>query len=206
MNIFDKKEHWETIYKTKDLKDVSWYQETPKVSLDFIEYFKIPKTAKIIDIGGGDSYLVDHLLDLGYKDITILDISETAIQKAKERLGNRANDVKWIIDDIANFSPQETYDLWHDRAAFHFLNDQKEINHYIDSIQKGIHSGGALIIGTFSEKGPKKCSGIPITRYSEESLDTTFNGYFEKMKCTYIDHETPFETVQNFIFCSFKKL
>ncbi|MBQ0734794.1 class I SAM-dependent methyltransferase [Aquimarina celericrescens] len=205
MSDLNKKEHWETIYKTKDLKNVSWYQDTPKVSLDFITYFHLPKTAKIIDVGGGDSLLVDHLLDLGYEDITVLDISEAAIAKAKKRLGRRAEKVKWINANIAHFVPDEKYDLWHDRATFHFLTDKNEINHYKNAIREGIAPGAALVIGTFSESGPEKCSGIPITRYSKESLNEQFKDHFKKVKCTYTDHKTPFNTTQNFIFCGFKK-
>ncbi len=205
MEDFNRKKHWENVYKTKELKDVSWYQKAPKISLDFIAYFKVPKTAKIIDIGGGDSFLADHLLALGYEDITILDVSETALNKAKERLGSDAKRIKWIVADVSNFKPTETYDIWHDRATFHFLNQKQEINNYVDTIQHSINIGGALIIGTFSEDGPTKCSGIDITQYSEKSMNEIVKEHFEKVKCTYIDHETPFNTNQNFVFCGFKK-
>ncbi len=205
MEDFNRKNHWETVYKTKELKEVSWYEKAPKTSLDFIAYFKVPKTAKIIDVGGGDSLLVDHLLALGYKDITVLDISETALHKAKERLGNQAENVKWIVADVANFKPIENYDVWHDRATFHFLNKKEEINNYLDTIQHSITTRGALIIGTFSEDGPTKCSGIDITQYSEKSMNNIMKDQFDKEKCTYIDHSTPFNTTQNFIFCGFRK-
>lgn len=206
MKDFDRKKHWETIYTTKELKDVSWYQKTPLTSIDFITQFEFPKTAKIIDVGGGDSLLVDHLLDLGYNNVTVLDISETAIQKAKNRLGHLAQKVTWIVADIANFKPIEEYDIWHDRAAFHFLKDKEEINHYIHSIQCGTQPNGVLILGTFSKNGPKKCSGIDITQYSEQSMNNLVENSFKKVKCIYEDHETPFDTSQNFIFCTFKKL
>ncbi len=202
---FNREEHWETIYKTKELKDVSWYQKIPQTSLDFIDQFSTSKTAKIIDVGGGDSFLVDHLLTMGYQDITVLDISETAINKAKERLGSLAKNVKWIVEDITNFRPTEIYDIWHDRATFHFLNEQSEINTYLKVIQNSISPEGALIIGAFSEDGPKKCSGIDITQYSEESINELVKDHFTKIKCTYIDHETPFDTTQNFVFCEFRK-
>src|ERR1700756_237759 len=136
MDTFDRKKHWENIYTTKQLCDVSWYQPTPSTSLDFLKQFNIGTTAKIIDVGGGDSFLVDNLLDMGYQDITVLDISAAAIDRAQKRLGDRASKVKWIIADAATFKPTEQYDFWHDRAAFHFLTQDNEINNYIDTIRQ----------------------------------------------------------------------
>ena len=206
MEHLDRKEHWDNIYQTKDLKDVSWYQPTPTTSLDFLKQFNIPTTAKIIDIGGGDSFLVDHLLDLGYTDLTVLDISAASLDRAKQRLGDRSTKVKWIVADAATFKPTEQYDFWHDRAAFHFLTQEQEITNYIDTIQKSIKPTGVLVIGTFSEQGPKKCSGIEIKQYSETTMTDRLKKFFEKVKCITVDHQTPFDTIQNFIFCSFKKL
>ena len=205
MENFDRKKHWETIYQTKELKDVSWFQPNPETSLDFFKQFNVSLNAKIIDVGGGDSFLVDHLLDLGYTDITVLDISEAAIERAKERLGEKANQVKWIIEDAAKFHPKETYDFWHDRAAFHFLTDENEISNYLETAQKFINPNGVLVIGTFSEQGPTKCSGIEIKQYSENTMTERLKKYFDKIKCITVDHKTPFETIQNFVFCSFKK-
>lgn len=201
----ERKAHWEHIYQTKKTNDVSWYQAVPNTSLHFIDEFNVPKTAKIIDIGGGDSLLVDHLLAKGYNDITVLDISATSIERAKARLGSLATKVKWVAEDVTQFKPTEQYDYWHDRAAFHFLTMESEINSYIDCARKHITPGGYLVIGTFSEQGPKKCSGIEIKQYSENSLVDRFKQYFQKVKCIQADHHTPFNTVQNFIFCSFKR-
>ncbi len=206
METFDHKKHWENIYKTKELKDVSWFQPTPETSLDFFKQFNVPTTAKIIDIGGGDSLLVDHLLDLGYQDITVLDISEAAIDKAKHRLADRATKVIWIVADAATFKPTVKYDFWHDRAAFHFLTQENEISNYLDTIQQSINPTGILVIGTFSEQGPKKCSGIEIKQYSETTMTDRLKKFFEKIKCITVDHKTPFNTIQNFVFCSFRKL
>lgn len=206
MEHLDRKKHWENIYHTKELKDVSWYQPTPTTSLDFLKQFNIPTTAKIIDIGGGDSFLVDHLLDLGYTDLTVLDISAASLNRAKQRLGDRSTKVKWIVADAATFKPTEQYDFWHDRAAFHFLTQEQEITNYINTIQKSIKPTGVLVIGTFSEQGPKKCSGIEIKQYSETTMTDQLKKFFEKVKCITVDHQTPFNTIQNFIFCSFKKL
>lgn len=205
MNNFDRKKHWETIYQTKELKDVSWFQPNPETSLDFFKQFNVPLNASIIDIGGGDSFLVDHLLDLGYTHITVLDISESAIERAKERLAEKAEKVKWIIADAATFQPSEKYDFWHDRAAFHFLTDEKEITHYLETAQQFINPEGILVIGTFSEEGPKKCSGIEIKQYSENTMTDRLKKYFDKVKCITVDHKTPFDTIQNFVFCSFRK-
>ncbi len=206
MENFDRKKHWETIYHTKELKDVSWFQPTPDTSLSFFKQFNIPTSAKIIDIGGGDSFLVDNLLNLGYQDLTVLDISAAALDKAKQRLGNQADKVKWIVADSATFKPTEQYDFWHDRAAFHFLTQELEIENYLDTVQKSIKPTGILVIGTFSEQGPKQCSGIEIKQYSETAMTDRLTKFFEKIKCITVDHKTPFDTIQNFIFCSFRKL
>ncbi|MGZ3861773.1 MAG: class I SAM-dependent methyltransferase [Bacteroidia bacterium] len=205
MENFDRKKHWENIYCTKELTAVSWYQPTPTTSLQFVNEFKIPKTAKIIDVGGGDSFLADNLLELGYTDITVLDISEAAIERAKKRLGSKAQKIKWIVADAATFIPAEQYDFWHDRAAFHFLTDDREIDNYINTIKQYLKPEGILVIGTFSEQGPTKCSGIEIKQYSESSLAEKLQKFFQKIKCITIDHKTPFNTIQNFIFCSFRK-
>ena len=206
MENFDRKKHWENIYQTKELKDVSWFQPTPETSLDFFKQFNVPTTAKVIDIGGGDSFLVDHLLDLGYQDISVLDISAAAIDRAKQRLGDKAKNVKWIVADAATFKPTEKYDFWHDRAAFHFLTDEHEISNYLETARQNINPTGVLVIGTFSEQGPKKCSGIEIKQYSETTMTVRLKNFFEKIKCITVDHKTPFDTIQNFVFCSFRKL
>lgn len=204
MENFDPKKHWENIYQTKALTEVSWFQSTPETSLEYIKKFSLPLNAKIIDVGGGDSFLADNLLDLGFQDITVLDISEKALERAQKRLGERAAKVKWIVSDAATFEPTEKYDFWHDRAAFHFLNQPKDIENYVQTVQKNIRPNGYLVIGTFSEQGAKKCSGIEIKQYSETSLSALFESAFTKIDCQYLDHKTPFETLQNFVFCSFQ--
>ena len=205
MEDFDRKAHWENIYTTKELTAVSWYQSVPVTSLEFLVQSGLPKTAKIIDVGGGDSFFADHLLEQGYTDITVLDISEQALERAKKRLGEKAARVKWIVSDASTFVPQETYDFWHDRDVFHFLTAEKDILSYTEVLAKGIRSGGILVIGTFSETGPLKCSGIPIKQYSENSLAECFAPVFDNITCVRVDHPTPFDTVQNFVFCSFRR-
>ncbi len=206
MESFDRKKHWETIYQTKELSELSWFEDKPQISLDFIEEFNPPLTARIIDIGGGDSLLVDHLLDLGYQDITVLDISEAALERAKNRLGDRAQQVTWIVADAASFKPSVKYDFWHDRAAFHFLTRESEISSYLQTVQQSLTANGILVIGTFSERGPAKCSGIEIKQYSEESMAERLRQFFQKINCKTVDHTTPFQTSQNFVFCSFRRL
>lgn len=206
MENFNRKKHWETIYETKALQDVSWYQPKPETSLQFIKENNIPSNAKIIDVGGGDSLFVDHLLDLGYRDITVLDISETAIDRARKRLGDQSRQVKWIVADASDFTPPEKYDFWHDRAAFHFLTNDTEISNYIQTAAENLNPDGIIVIGTFSAEGPKKCSGINITQYSEKDLTSLMNPFFEKISCFTKDHNTPFNTVQNFLFCSFRRI
>lgn len=198
----DRKNHWETVYETKNPDEVSWTQKVPQISLDFIRSFGLDKASKIIDVGGGDSKLVDFLLDEEFENITVLDISGKAIERTKERLGDRAQKVKWIESDITEFEPQETYDIWHDRAAFHFLTSPEQIQTYVDLTQKTV--AGYLILGTFSKNGPKKCSGLDIKQYNEEQMETVFN-HFEKLECRAEEHTTPFGTTQNFVFCSFKR-
>lgn len=205
MQSFNRQKHWENIYKNKEIDEVSWYQPIPETSIEFIENSHLPKTAKIIDVGGGDSFLVDHLLERGYTDITVLDISEAAINRAKKRLGEKAGVVKWIHADAASFKPEEYYDIWHDRAAFHFLTDDDEISRYIEIAQQYIKPSGTLVVGTFSEQGPTKCSGIEIKQYSEHSMTQRFGKYFQKVKCLIVDHKTPSDTVQNFVFCAFRR-
>ena len=199
----DRKKHWETVYETKNPDQVSWTQEIPKTSLEFIRSFKLNKDARIIDIGGGDSKLVDYLLEEEYKNITVLDISEKAIAKAKRRLGEKASKVNWIVSDIIEFEPDTSFDVWHDRATFHFLTTDDQIKKYIKIASKFVR--GYLIIGTFSQNGPKKCSGLEIKQYNEEELTSELKKGFDKTHCVTEYHLTPFNTIQNFLFCSFKR-
>ena len=197
------KKHWENVYETKKSDEVSWTQEVPQTSLDFIHSFKLNKDAAIIDIGGGESKLVDHLLEEGFKNITVLDISEKALARTKKRLGEKAKKIKWIVSDITEFEPKENYDVWHDRATFHFLTTIPQINKYLATAETAVK--GYLAIGTFSEKGPKKCSGLEIKQYNEKQLKDQLSHGFKKVKCITEDHTTPFNTQQNFLFCSFKR-
>ena len=199
----NKKQHWETVYSTKKPDEVSWTEVVPQTSLDFIREFNLPKTASIIDIGGGDSRLVDNLLAQGYENLAVLDISEKSIQRAKERLGAAAGKVKWIVSDILEFRPEQSYNLWHDRATFHFLTSGGQVNDYLHIAENVVSQ--YLIVGTFAQDGPEKCSGLEVHRYSEEDLTSAFDRQFRKRKCILTQHQTPFKTLQNFTFCSFAR-
>lgn len=199
----ERKNHWETVFSTKQPNEVSWTQAIPTSSLELIAACNLSLDAEIIDIGGGDSNLVDHLLELGYKNISVLDISSHAIDRAKIRLGKKANLVTWIVSDIVDFNPTKKYTLWHDRAAFHFLTDNREIDRYLELTENYVDKH--LIIGTFSENGPKKCSGLPISQYNSEKLNALFEKNFVQIKSFTENHTTPFDTTQNFVFSSFRR-
>lgn len=199
------KEHWERIYSTKASNEVSWTQNAPSTSLAFIHSFNIPQNAPVIDVGGGESHLVDHLLDEGFTNITVLDISGTALDRSKTRLGEKAKFVKWIVSDVTEFIPDQSYVLWHDRATFHFLTTKTDVEKYLTIASSALSGHGVMTIGTFSESGPDRCSGLDVRKYSEQVLEKTLADNFEKVKCIHEDHVTPFNTVQNFLFCSFLK-
>jgi ubiquinone/menaquinone biosynthesis C-methylase UbiE len=200
-----RKEHWENVFANKQETEVSWFQPYPKTSIEFVKLFDLPLDANIIDIGGGDSHFVDALLEEGYKNIWVLDISENALSRAKKRLGDNANKVNWVVSDIIDFIPPVEFDFWHDRAAFHFLTTEEKMNKYVAIAERGIKARGVLILGTFSETGPTKCSGLEIKQYSETSMSSRFELSFDRVKCITEEHQTPFNSIQNFLFCSFKK-
>lgn len=204
MNTFNRKSHWENIYEKKSMTEVSWYQSSP-ISLELISELNLPKDVKIIDVGGGDSFLADNLLASDYQDISVLDISEKAIEKAQKRLKNNTKKIHWIVSDIVDFVPKDKFHLWHDRAAFHFLKDTKDIAKYVDLVKHSVVPNGYLIIETFSTNGPTKCSGIEIQQYSKETLQELFQPEFQLISSQITNHKTPFDTIQNFVFCVFQK-
>lgn len=200
------KQHWEEIYQAKDtVREVSWYQDIPKTSIDLILSTGVDKNANIIDIGGGDSRLVDKLLELDFKNVFVLDISANALQKAKTRLGEKVESVTWIETNVLEFGTESRFDIWHDRTAFHFLTKEKEIVRYVEIAGKFIKPSGYFIISTFSMNGPKKCSGLDITQYSEDSIKRTFENNFIHIRSFEKIHITPFDTKQNFLFNLFKR-
>lgn len=198
------KSHWDHIYATKTPDQVSWTQPVPSTSLEMIAQSGVSKSDAIIDIGGGDSQLADFLLNEGYTDITVLDISEKAIGRAKLRLGVKAAKVKWIVSDILDFKPERKYDLWHDRAAFHFLTEERDIQQYIQLASSTTTKN--MVLGTFSVDGPIKCSGLPIHQYHEDDMKELFNRFgFTSTGCKRVNHTTPSGNIQNFVFCGFER-
>ena len=201
---YNLKLHWEKIYDEKNEDEVSWFQKETNESIKMIQSTGIDNP-KIIDVGSGRSKLLKNLIEIGYNHITYLDISESALEKSKEFLGEESKKVRWISKDVLSFMTDEKFDIWHDRAVFHFLNEENLIRKYIEIVEKNISENGHLIIGTFSENGPLKCSGLDVKRYSEKVIEKIFNRSFKLIDSFYYDHVTPFNTTQNFLFSHFIK-
>ena len=201
----DLKSHWENIYSTKNEDGVSWFQEYPKTSIDLIEKYSSNKSISIIDIGSGRSRILKNLIENEYKNLTYLDISQEASFKSKISLGNKQDLVQWHVVNVLDFNADNNFAIWHDRAVFHFLISKENREKYKQVALKNIAQGGYLILGTFSENGPEKCSGLNVSRYSPKSLKKIFNPEFKMIESFTIDHKTPFDTNQNFLFSIFKK-
>lgn len=200
------KAHWEKIYRTKSLTEVSWYQSRPQISLDLIQRTGVDENAPIIDVGGGASILIDHLLDNGYRDLTVLDISFAALDLARARLGQRATMVKWIEADVTNVELRhQHYQVWHDRAVLHFLTDEGARARYVNVVRAAVRPGGHVIVATFAEDGPARCSGLEVVRYSPTRLHEVFGSDFVLEDSTREVHQTPFGTEQEFVYCHFRK-
>jgi len=198
--------YWNQVYLKKNENEVSWFQEVPKKSLEMIDELNLQKDSNIIDIGGGDSRLVDHLLQRGFSNITILDISSEALDKAKVRLQNSPKNVEFVASDVTLFRPNRKFKLWHDRATFHFLTELHQVEKYLKIAYDALEEDGYLIISTFSKTGPEKCSGLNIAQYSQDDLKSLFGRFFKNTKCFEDNHTTPWNTTQNFVYCGFKKL
>jgi SAM-dependent methyltransferase len=206
MNSVERQAHWENVYTTKGEKEVSWYEESPTISLDLIRSTGASISASIIDIGGGASRLVDALLDQGFEAVAVLDLSKKALATAKARLGaHGAAKVRWIVADVTTWEPSENYDVWHDRAAFHFLTEPKERVAYADRVFRAVRPGGHLIIGTFASDGPERCSGLPVVRHDAASLSGMLGSAFELMDYQRHAHQTPMGTTQRFQFSRFRR-
>jgi|TARA_X000000368_G_scaffold252413_1_gene199488 cyclopropane fatty-acyl-phospholipid synthase-like methyltransferase len=201
----DLKNHWENIYSNKAENEVSWFQTVPKTSHQLINKLNLESNDNIIDIGSGRSRILKILIDEGFNNISYLDISKEACEKSKIALGDDKSKVTWNVENVLSFKPKMKYKLWHDRAVFHFFTNKKDIEKYKEVATKNISDGGYLVLGTFSINGPKKCSGLDVSQYSEQSLNEIFKSDFNLLDSFYIDHQTPFDTTQNFLFCIFKK-
>ncbi|OGW84981.1 MAG: methyltransferase [Omnitrophica bacterium RIFCSPLOWO2_01_FULL_45_10b] len=200
------KEHWAGIYKTKKPTEVSWYQPHLTKSLELITESGIDKKTRIIDVGGGASTLADDLLEKGYSELTVLDISQEALGKSKERLGDKANRITWVEADVLKIDfPENSFDLWHDRAVFHFLTKAEERKAYLEVLKKALKSGGFVIISSFSLEGPLKCSGLDVVRCSSETLSSELGNGFSLIKSSDERHKTPFNSFQNFVYVLFRK-
>ena len=198
--------HWETVYTTKGEQEVSWYQENPAPSHELLAEVGAAPWTKIIDIGGGASRLVDSLLAKDFRAITVLDLSTAALEAAKARLGAQAAKVCWIVADATVWEPTEGYDIWHDRAAFHFLTEEHDRAAYVARMKRALRVGGHAIIATFALDGPERCSGLPITRYDAESLGQTLGQGFELIQTRRHTHATPRGTPQSFQFSVFRRV
>ncbi len=197
--------HWEHVYETKAEGELSWFQETPAISLDLIRETGAKLDAAIIDIGGGESRLADALLDRGFRDVTVLDLSERALASAKARLGPRAEKIAWIAADVTAWEPERNYDLWHDRAAFHFLTEAEERLAYRARVAKALRPGGYVIIGAFAPDGPDRCSGLPVMRHDSASLSALLGDAFQLVESRRDDHVTPAGKTQRFQFSLFRR-
>jgi len=202
MAVTDQKAHWEHVYRTKRPTEVSWYQREPLLSLELIRRAVPARPARIIDVGGGASTLADGLLHAGYSNITVLDLSATALAESRGRLGDSAARVQWLEDDVLNATlPEAAYDLWHDRAVFHFLTNAADRAAYVAQVRRAVRPGGHVLVATFAEDGPLKCSGLPVARYSPETLHHEFDGGFELVESVREHHVTPGGSTQSFLYC-----
>lgn len=202
----DRKDHWEHVYSTKAETGVSWYQDEPRLSLELIRAVAPAERGRIIDVGGGASILVDRLLDLPFGEIAVLDISETALGKARARLGERAERVRWVVADVTEAPELGTFDVWHDRAVFHFLTDPDDRRSYVELARQTVPEGGHLVIATFADDGPKQCSNLDVCRYNARSLAAELGEGFSLIRETRETHTTPSGASQSFIYGVFRRL
>jgi SAM-dependent methyltransferase len=202
----DKTAHWENVYQTKSSTEVSWYEPDPKQSLDLILEAAGEKRGRVIDVGGGQSFLVDRLLDSGFKQVAVLDISSAAIEATKARLGERASHVEWMVADITQAESLGEFDIWHDRAVFHFITDSNDRKHYVELLRRSLPIGGHFVVGTFAVSGPEKCSGLTIQRYDAKTMENTLRPSFGSVKCGFYEHTTPIGKPQLFFFGIYRRL
>ena len=205
MDDSSRQHHWEKVYTTKGEAEVSWFQETPAPSLELIELVGATQNSAVIDIGGGASRLVDSLVSRGYEDVTVLDVSAAALASARSRIGDKANRVTWITADVTIWQPSRSYDVWHDRAAFHFLTEPNDQAAYIARLRRALRVGGHAIIVTFAPDGPERCSGLMVSRYDANTLAAKLGQGFELIDTRRHDHTTPWGSVQKFQFSTFRR-
>jgi trans-aconitate methyltransferase len=205
MSEVSRQHHWENVYATKGESEVSWFQRAPAQSLELMTHAGATPHMGVIDIGGGASRLVDSLVAMDFRDITVLDLSESALAAAKARLGRRADRVAWVVADVTSWEPHRTYDVWHDRAAFHFLTEERDRSAYIARLTESLNVGGHAIIATFAPDGPERCSGLPVMRYDAETLGLALGGAFALIETRRDEHLTPWGSKQRFQFSMFRR-
>jgi 2-polyprenyl-3-methyl-5-hydroxy-6-metoxy-1,4-benzoquinol methylase len=195
-----RKNHWEDVYGEKAPTEVSWYQEVPETSLAYLRNTGASQLDAVIDIGGGASTFVDHLLDAGFTDITVLDLADRALEEARRRLGDRAASVNWVVADVTQFDPQRKFGVWHDRAVLHFLTEPADRAQYVATLRSALDPGGHVIISTFAPDGPSKCSGLEVRRYTIERLQELLGPEFGLQEHRFEDHQTPMSSTQQFLY------
>jgi len=204
MSNLGRQAHWEKVYTTKSEHEVSWFEDNPAPSLELLALTGATPRSAVIDIGGGASRLVDTLVSQGYEDVTVLDLSETALATARARLADRGAQVKWIVADVTTWEPVARYDIWHDRAAFHFLTEPADQTAYVERLRRALRPGGYAIIGTFAPDGPEKCSGLPVARHDANSLGAVLGSVFTLADARKHEHVTPWGATQHFQFSAFR--
>ncbi len=205
MSTAERQAHWQNVYHTKTEDEVSWFQSSPTISLDLIRATGVSRDASIVDIGAGASRLIDALVEAGFTDLTALDLSEKALAVTKARFADRAATVDWVVADVTAWRPSGIYDVWHDRAAFHFLTDPGDQLAYANCVQQAVRPGGHVIIGTFALDGPERCSGLPVIRHDASSVGRILGNSFELAESRGQDHQTPGGTIQRFQFSRFRR-
>ena len=206
MSTLERQAHWQNVYQTKDEQTVSWFQERPYISLDLIHATGADTGAPIMDIGGGASRLVDALISEGFNAVSVLDLSEKALETSKARLGAEGAQVQWIVADITRWQPSKAYDVWHDRAALHFLTDPKDRAAYVERVLKAVRFGGHVIVGTFAPDSPERCSGLPVVKHDAASLGELLGSSFALADTRRHDHQTPSGAIQKFQFSRFRRV
>jgi SAM-dependent methyltransferase len=206
MNDASRRSHWESVYTSKGENEVSWFQESPAPSLALIAELGAKPESAIIDVGGGASRLVDRLIEQGFLDVSVLDLSGAALQAARNRLGGNADKAHWLVADAADWEPLRTYDIWHDRAAFHFLTEAVDRDGYLARLKRALNIGGHAIMATFALDGPEKCSGLPVERYDAARLTRTLGSGFKLRRSQRDEHATPWGTQQHFQFSVFQRI
>jgi ubiquinone/menaquinone biosynthesis C-methylase UbiE len=206
MSDANRKAHWENVYSTRAENEVSWFQKSPAPSLELIDLARPAPGSAIVDIGGGASRLVDALIDRGFVNVTVLDLSEAALEATRTRLGDKATRARWIAADVTKWCPTRLFDIWHDRAAFHFLTTAADQAAYVERLEKVVKPGGHVIIGTFAMNGPERCSGLPVVRHDATSLGNALGSDFELVQTRRHDHATPWAAIQHFQFSVFRRL